>query len=388
MKGRPDLLIGGVNPAALRPKRIPLLSADRSSCTAHLPFRFEVTGANGRTGEDWKRLLPYVRSRLGGDCIGKGTGSFRKRRNKTHTLCVRCGRRSFHLQKSRYSACAYPAARTRKYNWSAEAIRVHAYCATLVQERFQISGIRGGRSAIPLLLGGEIHHGTTYERGNKEGLQRKLEEDAKVALTSPLRKVGDAMFCLFRYTPDYNHRMESATTSKWVRLPSIHPAFVTKNYVAGIVNSFGYFLDLDERSKACSTLKYVRACVEIDVRNTILDEVGMPTGSKYSNINVVEEWEIIPGIVDELQEVLAGGGASLAMVIYNEQTGKNEEKGNVDVTKKVEEHNDQVCTNQPNKEKIDTVYPFDPNAVPKNSIPKRLNIPGHLGTIWLRGWLN
>uniref|UniRef100_A0A9I9E9U8 Ribosomal protein L37 n=1 Tax=Cucumis melo TaxID=3656 RepID=A0A9I9E9U8_CUCME len=50
---------------------------------------------------------------------GKGTGSFGKRRNKTHTLCVRCGRRSFHLQKSRCSACAFPAA----HNWSVKAIR-------------------------------------------------------------------------------------------------------------------------------------------------------------------------------------------------------------------------------------------------------------------------
>ncbi|KAK4336564.1 hypothetical protein RND71_044082 [Anisodus tanguticus] len=55
--------------------------------------------------------------------MGKGTGSFGKRRNKTHTLCVRCGRRSFHLQKSRCSACAYPAARKRSYNWSVKAIR-------------------------------------------------------------------------------------------------------------------------------------------------------------------------------------------------------------------------------------------------------------------------
>ncbi|GAU11749.1 hypothetical protein TSUD_75010 [Trifolium subterraneum] len=30
------------------------------------------------------------------------------------TFCVTCGRRSFHLQKSRGSACAYPAARIRK----------------------------------------------------------------------------------------------------------------------------------------------------------------------------------------------------------------------------------------------------------------------------------
>ncbi|KAH0669704.1 hypothetical protein KY289_024197 [Solanum tuberosum] len=33
--------------------------------------------------------------------MGKGTRSFGKRRNKTHTLCVRCSRRSFHIQKSR-----------------------------------------------------------------------------------------------------------------------------------------------------------------------------------------------------------------------------------------------------------------------------------------------
>ncbi|RLM78327.1 60S ribosomal protein L37-1-like [Panicum miliaceum] len=54
---------------------------------------------------------------------GKGTGSFGKRRNKTHTLCIRCGRRSFHLQKSTCSSCGYPAARIRKYNWSVKAIR-------------------------------------------------------------------------------------------------------------------------------------------------------------------------------------------------------------------------------------------------------------------------
>ncbi|RYR32891.1 hypothetical protein Ahy_A10g047421 [Arachis hypogaea] len=40
--------------------------------------------------------------------------SFGKKKNKTHTLCMRCGRRSFHLQKSRCSACAFPAARKRK----------------------------------------------------------------------------------------------------------------------------------------------------------------------------------------------------------------------------------------------------------------------------------
>jgi len=53
---------------------------------------------------------------------GKGTGSFGKRRNKSHTLCVRCGRRSWHLQKSKCSSCGYPAARIRSYNWGKKAI--------------------------------------------------------------------------------------------------------------------------------------------------------------------------------------------------------------------------------------------------------------------------
>ncbi|CCX32530.1 60S ribosomal protein L37 [Pyronema domesticum] len=53
----------------------------------------------------------------------KGTGAFGKRHNKSHTLCRRCGRRSFHIQKSTCSSCGYPAAKTRKYNWSEKAKR-------------------------------------------------------------------------------------------------------------------------------------------------------------------------------------------------------------------------------------------------------------------------
>ncbi|KAI1472266.1 ribosomal protein L37e [Daldinia caldariorum] len=53
----------------------------------------------------------------------KGTSSFGKRHNKTHTLCRRCGRRSLHIQKHTCSACGYPSAKIRKYNWSEKAKR-------------------------------------------------------------------------------------------------------------------------------------------------------------------------------------------------------------------------------------------------------------------------
>ena len=42
---------------------------------------------------------------------------------KTHTSCRRCGRTSFHLQKKVCSACGYPSARNRHYNWGAKMIR-------------------------------------------------------------------------------------------------------------------------------------------------------------------------------------------------------------------------------------------------------------------------
>uniref|UniRef100_A0A4X2JVK5 Large ribosomal subunit protein eL37 n=1 Tax=Vombatus ursinus TaxID=29139 RepID=A0A4X2JVK5_VOMUR len=53
----------------------------------------------------------------------KGSSSFGKRQNKTHTLCRRCGSKEYHLQKSTCGKCGYPAKRKRKYNWSAKAKR-------------------------------------------------------------------------------------------------------------------------------------------------------------------------------------------------------------------------------------------------------------------------
>ncbi|XP_075804254.1 large ribosomal subunit protein eL37-like [Microtus pennsylvanicus] len=54
----------------------------------------------------------------------KGTSSFGKCCNKTHTLCRRCGSKAYRLQKSTCGKCGYPAKRKRKYNWSAKAKRL------------------------------------------------------------------------------------------------------------------------------------------------------------------------------------------------------------------------------------------------------------------------
>eukprot|EP01068_Selenidium_serpulae_P011081 Selendium_serpulae@DN5597_c0_g1_i3.p1 len=60
-----------------------------------------------------------------GKC-GKGTGSFGLRNTKTHELCKRCGKRTMHIQKHECSACGYPAAKRRRFNWSEKAKRRRA----------------------------------------------------------------------------------------------------------------------------------------------------------------------------------------------------------------------------------------------------------------------
>ncbi|KAF4517495.1 hypothetical protein B566_EDAN004534 [Ephemera danica] len=45
----------------------------------------------------------------------KGTSSFGKRRNKTHTLCRRCGRSAYHIQKSKCAQCGYPSRKLRHW---------------------------------------------------------------------------------------------------------------------------------------------------------------------------------------------------------------------------------------------------------------------------------
>uniref|UniRef100_A0A194AKT0 Ribosomal protein L37 n=1 Tax=Pinctada fucata TaxID=50426 RepID=A0A194AKT0_PINFU len=53
----------------------------------------------------------------------KGTSSFGKRHNKTHTRCPRCGRRTYHIQKKTCAQCGYPSPTIRKFNWSIKAQR-------------------------------------------------------------------------------------------------------------------------------------------------------------------------------------------------------------------------------------------------------------------------
>merc|ERR1719181_1330629 len=67
--------------------------------------------------------LHEVAELLGG---GDGTPAMGKRHKKTHGLCPRCGKRSWHMQKKRCAACGYPSAKIRSYEWAPKAKRRRA----------------------------------------------------------------------------------------------------------------------------------------------------------------------------------------------------------------------------------------------------------------------
>uniref|UniRef100_M4DVT9 60S ribosomal protein L37 n=1 Tax=Brassica campestris TaxID=3711 RepID=M4DVT9_BRACM len=126
----------------------------------------------------------------------KGTWSFGKRRNKSHTLCVRCGRCSFHIQKSCCSTCAYPAARKRTYNWSVKAIRRKTTGTGTI--RFQPSTAVVLSASVSragfIKRCGLIKPRRTARFGTMAMAAAPLKICVKASITTP-NKLGDCPFC-------------------------------------------------------------------------------------------------------------------------------------------------------------------------------------------------
>ncbi|HID72181.1 MAG TPA: 50S ribosomal protein L37e [Thermoplasmata archaeon] len=51
--------------------------------------------------------------------MSKGTPSFGKRNKKTHILCRRCGKHSYHARKRYCASCGFGrSAKRRRYSWA------------------------------------------------------------------------------------------------------------------------------------------------------------------------------------------------------------------------------------------------------------------------------
>lgn len=99
------------------------------------------------------------------------------------------------------------------------------------------------------------------------------EADVRTALSSSLHKIGHALFRLFRWSPSYNPKKESKFATIWVRLRGLPLGLYDTAFVEAIVSTFGYFVAVDARTKACVAVNYARACVELDVTQPIPDSI-------------------------------------------------------------------------------------------------------------------
>ena len=70
--------------------------------------------------------------------MGDGTPAMGKRHKKTHGLCLRCGKRSFHYQKKTCASCGYPATKMRSYDWAPKADPLSTFGAPILPSRAPI----------------------------------------------------------------------------------------------------------------------------------------------------------------------------------------------------------------------------------------------------------
>ncbi|KAL9661637.1 hypothetical protein QQ045_026461 [Rhodiola kirilowii] len=103
-------------------------------------------------------------------------------------------------------------------------------------------------------------------------------EDSTLILAHPARKIGQSLFRIFRWTPDYNFKKEPTTISTWGRFPNLPTNVYDQGFIAAIASSFGHFLATDTHTKSFSNPSFARACVEIDISKELPSEVLINLG--------------------------------------------------------------------------------------------------------------
>ncbi|KAL9690356.1 hypothetical protein QQ045_010754 [Rhodiola kirilowii] len=93
--------------------------------------------------------------------------------------------------------------------------------------------------------------------------------DANRILAHPVRKIGNYLFRLFRWTQYFKRNKEPTTTTSWIKLPGLPAELFNVGYIEAIVQPVGRFLAIDENTRRCKNPSYARACVEIDLKKPV-----------------------------------------------------------------------------------------------------------------------
>ncbi|KAL9669371.1 hypothetical protein QQ045_006917 [Rhodiola kirilowii] len=99
------------------------------------------------------------------------------------------------------------------------------------------------------------------------------EADARLVLSHPMRKLGHSLFRIFRWSVEFDTKKEPSTTITWVRMASLPLQMYNQGYIEPIINSFGRFLALDNKTVAFNNPSFARVCMEVDVSKLLPEEV-------------------------------------------------------------------------------------------------------------------
>ncbi|KAL9691321.1 hypothetical protein QQ045_011742 [Rhodiola kirilowii] len=100
-------------------------------------------------------------------------------------------------------------------------------------------------------------------------------------LAHPFRKVGQSLFRLFLWTPEFHRWKEPTTTISWIKLPGLLNQLYDEGYLKSIVSTFSRFIAIDERTRVCSNPSFARVCIEVDLTMPIPGEVWVGLGTEH-----------------------------------------------------------------------------------------------------------
>ncbi|KAL9662640.1 hypothetical protein QQ045_027473 [Rhodiola kirilowii] len=103
--------------------------------------------------------------------------------------------------------------------------------------------------------------------------------EANRILSHPLRKIGNYLFRLFRWSQDFKRNKEPTTTTSWIKLPGLPAELFNSGYIEAIVRPIGRFLAIDEGTRSCRNPSYARAFVELDLQRPVPDEIWVSLGT-------------------------------------------------------------------------------------------------------------
>ncbi|KAL9671457.1 hypothetical protein QQ045_009025 [Rhodiola kirilowii] len=104
------------------------------------------------------------------------------------------------------------------------------------------------------------------------------EQEARKVLTHPSRKLGHALFQVFRWSKDFDTKKESSVTTTWIRLMNLPPGMFNQGYIDSIVTSFSKFIAVDGKTATLNNPCYARVCVELDITKSLPESIWINTG--------------------------------------------------------------------------------------------------------------